>query len=82
LGKKAEAIFANRKSITLAAGDNKNRVQASSYFNIAKIYEEEGQYADALANYTKANEAREMDVYRAAIERVNGKMKKPWWQFW
>lgn len=73
-GKIAEAIWANRKAISLASGSNAATTRANSYYNIAKIYENAQQYADALQHYQLANEQRSKPVYEAAIARVKAKM--------
>lgn len=73
-GKIAEAIWANRKAISLASGANAATTRANSYYNIAKIYENAGQYADALQHYQLANGQRNKPVYEAAMARVKAKM--------
>lgn len=73
-GKIAEAIWANRKAISLASGANAATTRANSYYNIAKIYENAGQNADALQHYLLANAQRNKPVYEAAIARVKAKM--------
>jgi uncharacterized protein YfaP (DUF2135 family) len=70
LGRNAEAIWANRKSIALASGDTKNRVQASSYYNIGRIYESEEKFEEALQNYTWANGKRPGKAYTEAVKRM------------
>lgn len=72
-GRPAEAIWANRKAIALASGATAPTVRASSYYNIAKLYEESGQFADALRYYQLAKEQKANPVYDKAIERVKGK---------
>ena len=72
-GRPAEAIWANRKAIALASGPTANTVRASSYYNIAKLYEESNQLADALHYYQLAKEQKANPVYDKAIERVKGK---------
>lgn len=69
-GRTAEAIWANRKAIALASGPTAATVRASSYFNIARIYENAGQFADALAQYQAAKREKANPVYDKAIERV------------
>lgn len=54
-GNIAEAIWANRKAISLASGANAATTRANSYYNIAKIYETAGQDADALPHYQLAS---------------------------
>lgn len=53
-GNIAEAIWANRKAISLASGANAATTRANSYYNIAKIYGTAGQDADALQHYQLA----------------------------
>lgn len=73
-GNIAEAIWANRKAIALASGNNAATTRASSYYNIAKIYENAGQFGDALTHYEFAKGQKSNDVYDKAIKRVKGKM--------
>ena len=73
-GNIAEAIWANRKAIALASGNNAATTRASSYYNIAKIYENAGQFSDALTHYEFAKGQKNNAVYDKAIERVKGKM--------
>lgn len=75
LGRDAEALWANQKAIELASGNNKNIVQASSYFNIGKIYENREDYENALKNYENALNKKQNDVYVNAINRVKEKLK-------
>lgn len=75
LGRTAEALWANRKSIALASGSDANVVRASSYYNIARIYEAEGQFADALMQYELANKERPMKVYEDSQRRMLAKLK-------
>lgn len=70
-GRTAEAIWANRKAIALASGATAPTVRASSYYNIARIYEAAGQKADALAQYKLAKEQKANPVYDKAIERLS-----------
>lgn len=74
LGRNAEAIWANRKAITLAAGPDANTVKAGSYYNIGRIYEEKGRYADALRQYEMAKGQKANPVYDNAITRMRGKL--------
>lgn len=73
-GKIAEAIWANRKAISLASGANAATTRANSYYNIAKIYENAGQYAEALQHYQLANVQKNKPVYENAITRVKDKI--------
>lgn len=74
LNRTAEAIWANRKAIALANGTSKNTVQASSYYNIAKIYENQGQWEDALQHYTWARERKVHSAYDNGIGRMKEKL--------
>ncbi len=74
LNRTAEALWANREAIKLASGSTKNRVQASSYYNIAKIYEKSGKWQQALDNYQNAKSLREHSAYDKGIERMHNKL--------
>jgi len=73
-GYKAEAIYANRKAITFAAGNSINTTKASAYYNIAKIFENDNDLEEALNYYKLAKEFKENTVYDNAIGRVQNKM--------
>lgn len=75
-GHTAEAIWANRKAIALASGPTAPTVRASSYYNIAKIYEAAGQYDDALEQYESARREKPNRVYDKAIARVRRLMNR------
>lgn len=75
-GRIAEAIWANRKAIALAAGANAHVTRASSYFNVARIYEEAGQLDDALRQYELAYVEKPSGVYATAIGRMKAKLAK------
>ncbi|MFV0626040.1 MAG: tetratricopeptide repeat protein [Alphaproteobacteria bacterium] len=62
------------EAISLASGKNKNTIQASSFYNIARIYEAKGEFSDALQNYKWALEKRDNKVYKDAIARVEDKL--------
>ncbi|MEI6312923.1 MAG: tetratricopeptide repeat protein [Bacteroidota bacterium] len=70
----AEAIWANRKAISLASGATANTVRAGSYYNIARIYEDKGEYSNALQYYQLAKSQKENTVYDNAIVRVKAKL--------
>ncbi|WP_181450906.1 tetratricopeptide repeat protein [Helicobacter valdiviensis] len=74
-GNLAEANWANRKAIELASGNNANTIKASSYYNIARIYEEKGEYQNALDNYKKAQNYKANAVYTNAIKRMEEKLR-------
>lgn len=71
-GNIAEAIWANRKAISLASGVNAATTRANSYYNIAKIYETSGQNAEALQHYQLAYTEKNKPSYEEAIARVKG----------
>lgn len=73
-GNIAEAIWANRKAISLASGVNAATTRANSYYNIAKIYETSGQNAEALQHYQLAYTEKNKPSYEQAIARVKTKM--------
>ena len=73
-GRTAEAIWANRKAIALADGKNKHRVQASSYYNIARIYESQGKWQKAKKNFERALNLREHKAYTKGIKRMNERL--------
>lgn len=75
LGRDAESIWASRKAIELAHGKNKKTVQASSYYNIGRIYESQNKYQDALNNYKKALQLKEHSAYHQGIDRMKEKLK-------
>jgi hypothetical protein len=64
------AIWANRKAIALARGSGKNGVMASSYYNIARIFEAQGDWKQAEQNFWWAKQNRPMKVYDDAILRM------------
>ena len=74
-GNEAEAIWADRKAIALASGPDTARVRASSYYNIARIYESKSEWAKALASYHLAETEKHNDIYTAAIARVQRKLQ-------
>ena len=73
-GMKAEAIWANRKAISNASGSTRNTVKAGSYFNIAKIFEADQKYQDALNYCNLAKQNKQNPVYDNAILRVKAKI--------
>lgn len=74
VGRTAEAIWANRKAITLASGKNAATIRAGANYNIGKIYEGEEQYNDALYYYNAAKKEKQNPVYDNAILRVSSKI--------
>lgn len=73
-GRTAEAIWANRKALALASGATAPTVRASSNYNIARMYEEAGQFDDALRHYRLAKEQKANPVYDKAIQRVQARI--------
>lgn len=76
LNRTAEALWANRKAIELASGNSKARVQASSYYNIARIYEASGRWQEALENFRKAKSLREHSAYDSGITQMQEKLSQ------
>jgi tetratricopeptide (TPR) repeat protein len=74
-GNEAEAIWADRKALSLASGPGASRVRASTYYNIAKIYESKGEWLNALDNYVAAEGERHNDIYATAIARMKSKLQ-------
>jgi tetratricopeptide (TPR) repeat protein len=74
-GDRAEALWADRKAIALAAGADAARVRASSYYNIARIYEDSAEWSKALSSYRAAEGEKHNDAYTAAIARMQGRIK-------
>jgi len=75
LNRTAEALWANRKAIELASGKSKKRVQASSYYNIARIYEASERWQDALDNLKKAKSLRLHSAYDKGTARKQEKLQ-------
>ena len=74
LNRTAEALWANKKAIELASGKTKNTVQASSYYNNARIYEASGFWQDALDNYQQALSLKQHSAYTKGIARMQEKL--------
>jgi hypothetical protein len=73
-GRIAEAIWADRKAIALAAGETAATVRASSYYNIARIYEQSSEWDDALVQYELAQKEKPGKVYTDAIARMKSRL--------
>jgi tetratricopeptide (TPR) repeat protein len=69
--REAEAIWASRKAIALAAGPTAATVRASSYYNIGRMYEAKQQFEDARRSYEQARHEKANPVYDNAIKRVS-----------
>lgn len=72
LGRAAEAIWASRKAIALAKGPGAATIRAGAYYNIGKLYEEDGQYERAMSQYLAAKREKPNKTYDQALERVSG----------
>jgi tetratricopeptide (TPR) repeat protein len=73
LNRFSESIWANRNAISLASGEGANIVRASSYYNIARLYEQDKEYSEALRYYELAKSANNNPTYDKAIARVKAK---------
>lgn len=76
MGHRAEAIWANRKAIAVASGPTRDPVQASSFFNIGRIYEEESRWQEALDGYVAASRLRQHPSYEQGISRMRAKLRR------
>lgn len=74
LGRRAEAIWANRKALALAAGPSAAQVKASSHYNIARVYEEQGEWQAALDAFQQAQREKPHDAYVKGIARMQAKL--------
>jgi len=72
-GRVAEALWANRKAIALATGPSGARTRASTHFNNGRIYEDAGQWDDALREYRSAADEKPGTTYDNAIRRMQDK---------
>lgn len=70
----ADAVWANRQAIALARGDSRATVLASSYYNIARIFETQNQYEQALQNFIWAKSNKDNPVYDKAIARMHERL--------
>ena len=69
--RRTEAISANQKALDLATGPTANNLRAASYYNLARIYEDSKDFADALKYYQLAQAER--PIYTESIERLKAK---------
>ena len=74
LHRNAEAIWANKKAIELASGVRTKEIKASSYYNIAKVYQGQRNYIKALESYEKALDNKEHPAYHKGIARMKRKL--------
>ncbi len=75
LNREAEALWANRKAIEFASGEKTNIIKASSFYNIAKIYEKKQKWDQALENYKLAKQNNNNPTYDKGIARVSAKIR-------
>lgn len=71
-----ESVAANRTAIALGKQQGNNVVMANSYYNIAKTFEEQKEYKQALMNFWWANKTSTKPVYEKAIQRMNALVAK------
>ena len=69
-GRVAEALYANRKAIALARGPHAATTRASTHFNNGRLYEDAGQWNDAMREYRVAEIEKSNSVYENAIARM------------
>ncbi|MDR2034318.1 MAG: hypothetical protein LBP89_06780 [Helicobacteraceae bacterium] len=70
----SESMWANRNAISIASGEDANIVRANSYYEIARLYEQNGAFLDALNYYQLANRENPKQAYDKAIARVKAKL--------
>ncbi len=71
LKKYPESVAANRSAIALGKQQGNPAVMAGSYYNIAKTFEEQKEYRQALMNFWWAQKTMPKPVYENAIQRMN-----------
>ncbi len=71
----AKAIWANRKAIALAKGKHRSTVSASSYYNIARIFEAQNKFEQALQNFYWAKSFKHHSAYNSGITRMKTELK-------
>jgi tetratricopeptide (TPR) repeat protein len=72
-GRVAEALWANRKAIALATGPQASTTRASTHFNNGRIYEEAGEFGDALREYLAAQGEKANPTYDNAVTRMRAR---------
>lgn len=75
LNREAEALWANRKAIEFANGEKAKIIKASSFYNIARIYEKKQRWDQALENYKLAKQNNSNPAYDKGIVRVSSKIR-------
>jgi tetratricopeptide (TPR) repeat protein len=71
LNRFAESIWASRKAISFASGENAGKTRAAAYYEIGKLYENNGDLENALRHYKRAKENNNAPVYDKAISRLD-----------
>jgi tetratricopeptide (TPR) repeat protein len=71
LNRFAESIWASRKAISFASGENAGKTRAAAYYEIGKLYENNGDLENALRHYRRAKENNDAPVYDKAISRLS-----------
>ncbi len=71
----AKAVWANRKAIALAKGKHRSTVSASSYYNIARIFEAQNKFEQALQNFHWAKSFKRHSAYNSGIARMKKELK-------
>ena len=69
-GRVAEALWANRKAISLAIGPGGATTRAGTHFNNGRIYEDAGQWVDAAREYAMAQREKDNPVYENSLQRM------------
>ncbi|MEN9918126.1 MAG: hypothetical protein RL662_562 [Bacteroidota bacterium] len=72
----AEALWANRKAIALANGQTAPTTRGGAYYNIGRIYEEQGEYEKAREQYELASLEIDRSTYMDAIKRMDGLLNR------
>ena len=75
LNRFAESIWASRKAITFASGENAGKRRAAAYYEIAKLYENAGDFESARKNYQFAKQNSNNPAYDEAIARMNARLR-------
>lgn len=66
-----KSVEANRSAIALGKRQGDQNVMASSYYNIARTFEEQKEYKQSLMNFWWANKVNPKPVYQKNINRMN-----------
>jgi hypothetical protein len=75
LNRFSESMWANRKALSLANGDDARIVRASSFYEIARLYEQNKDFALSIRYYEQAKSENDNPAYDKAIARVKVKAK-------